>query len=82
MKCHSAQIKLVGTRTCLSLPVCLYRKELSIHKQCNKSLRINVNEDLLKFNDPALIEDFLAEVDSFKKRNCGNDVLVEIQSVY
>ena len=76
------EIKLVGTRTCLSLPKgAQYSKS---HKQFNKSLRINVNEGLSKFKDSvieefdALKSSFLAEVDSFKKRHlisCGNDVL-------
>ena len=41
------QIKLVGTRTCLSLPKgAQYSKS---HKEFNESLRINVNEELSKF---------------------------------
>ena len=47
IKCHSVQIKLIGTRTCLSL-----RKEAQYsksHEQFNKSLRINVNEESSKF---------------------------------
>ena len=84
IKCHSVQIKLVGTRTCLSLPKgAQYSKS---HKQFNKSLRINVSEGLSKFKDSvieefdALKSSFLAEVHSFKKRHlisCGNDVLAE-----
>ena len=74
------QIKLVGTRTCLSLPKgAQYSKS---HKEFNGS--INVNEELSKFKVSvieefdALKSSFLAEVDSFKKRHlisCGNDVL-------
>ena len=78
------QIKLVRTRTCLSLPKeAQYSKN---HKQFNESLRINVNQKLSKFKDSvieesdALKSSFLAEVDSFKKRHliyCGDDVLAE-----
>ena len=78
------QIKLVGTRTCLSLPK--GTQYLNIYKQYNESLRINANEELQKFKD-FVIEKFdvlrascLAEVDSFKNRHLnfsGNDVLVE-----
>ena len=64
------QIKLVGTRVCLPLPKgTQYSKS---HKQCNESLRVNVNEELPKFKDSvieefdALISPFLAEVNSFK----------------
>ena len=84
IKCHFAQIKLVGTRTCLSLPKgAQYSKSL---KQFNESLRTNVNEELSKFKDSVtekndgLKSSFLAEVDSFKKRHLisyGNDVLAE-----
>ena len=76
------QIKLVGRRTCLSLPKgAQYSKS---HKEFNESLRLNVNEELPKFKVSvieefdALKSSFLAEVDSFKKRHlisCGNDVL-------
>ena len=79
IKCHSVQIKLVGTRTCLSLPKgAQYSKS---HKEFNES--INVNEELSKFKVSvieefnALKSSFLAEVDFFKKRHlisCGNDV--------
>ena len=84
IKCHSVQIKLVGTRTCLSLPK--EAQHSKRHKQFNESLRINVNEELSKFKDSVIEEfdvlksSFLAEVDSFKKRHlvsCGNDVLAE-----
>ena len=78
------EIKLVGTRICLSLPKGFqYQKS---YKQFNESLRINVNEEFSKFKDSAIEEfdalksSFLAEVDSFKKRHlnfCGNDVLAE-----
>ena len=78
------QIKLVGTRTCLSLPRGVqYSKS---HKQFNESLRINVTEELSKFKDSvieefdALKSSFLAGVHFFKKRHlfsCGNDVLAE-----
>ena len=84
IKCDSVQIKLVGTRTCLSLPKeAQYSKS---HKQFDESLRINVNEELSKFKGSvieefdALKSSFLAEVHSFKKRHlisCGNDVLAE-----
>ena len=48
-KCHSLQIKLVGTWTCLSLlKGAQYSKS---HNQFNESLRINVNEELSKFKD-------------------------------
>ena len=43
IKCHSVQIKLVGTRTCLSLPK--EAQHSKRHKQFNESLRINVNEN-------------------------------------
>ena len=82
IKCHSVQIKLVGTRTFLSFPKgAQYSKS---HKEFNESLRLNVNEELSKFKVSvieefdALKSPFLAEVDSFKKRHlisCGNDVL-------
>ena len=78
------QIKLVGTRTSLSLPKgAQYSKS---HKEFNDSLRLNVNEELSKFKGSvieefdALKSSFVAEVDSFKKRHlisCGNDVLAE-----
>ena len=78
------QIKLVGKRTCLSLPEgAQYSKS---HKQFNESLRINVNEELSKFKYSvieefdALKSSFLAQVDSFKKRHlisCRNDVFAE-----
>ena len=84
IKCHSVQIKLVGTRTCLPLPKgAQYSKS---HKQFNESLRINVNEELSKFKDSvneefdALKLSFLAEVHFSKKWHlisCGNDVLTE-----
>ena len=49
IKCHSVQIKLLRTRTCLSLPKgAQYSKS---RKQFNESLRINVNEELSKFKD-------------------------------
>ena len=82
IKCHSVQIKLVGTWTCLSLlKGAQYSKS---HKEFNKSLRLN--EELSKFKVSVIEEfdslksSFLAEVDSFKKRHlisCGNDVLAE-----
>ena len=54
IKCHSVQIKLVGTRICLPLPKgAQYSKG---HKQCNESLRINFNEELLKLKDPVIGE--------------------------
>ena len=66
------QIKLVGTRTCLSLPNgAQYSKS---HKQFNESLRINAHEELSKSKDSVIEEfdvlksSFLAEVHSFKKR--------------
>ena len=81
-KCHSVQIKLVETRTCLPKGA-QYSKS---HKEFNESLRLSVNEELSKFK-VSLIEEFnalkssfLAEVDSFKKRHlisCGNDVSAE-----
>ena len=84
IKCHSVQIKLVGTGTCLSLPKgAQYSKS---YKQFNESLRITVNEELSKFKDSvieefdALKSSFLAEADFIKKRrliSCGNDVLDE-----
>ena len=84
IKCHSVQIKPVGTRTCLSLSK--EAQYLKSHKQFNESFRINVNEELSKFKDSvieefyALVSSFLTDVHSFKKRNlisCGNDVLAE-----
>ena len=43
------QIKLVGTRPCLSLPKgAQYSRN---HKQFNESLIINANEELPKFKD-------------------------------
>ena len=78
------QIKLVRIRNWLSLPKgTQYSKS---HKQFNKSLRININEELWKFKDSVIKEfdalqpSFLAEVDPFKKSHlisCGNDVLAE-----
>ena len=48
------QIKLVGTRTCLSLPKrAQYSKS---HKQFNELVRININEELSKFKDSAIEE--------------------------
>ena len=82
IKCHSVQIKLVGTRTCLSLQKGVQYSK--IHKEYNESLRLNVTEELSKFKVSvieefdALKSSFLAEVDSFKKRHlisCGNKVL-------
>ena len=71
IKCHSVQIKLVGTRACLSLPKgAQYSKS---HKEFNESLRLNVNEELSKFKVSvieeldALKSSFLAEVDSLKR---------------
>ena len=53
--CHSVQIKLAGTRTCLSLPKgAQYSKS---HKEFNESLRLNVNEELSKFK-VSVIEEF------------------------
>ena len=84
IKWYSMQIKLVGKRTCLSLPE--WAQYSKSHKQFNESLRINVNEELSKFKDSvieefdALKSSFLAQVDSFKKRHlisCGNDVFAE-----
>ena len=46
IKCHSVQIKLVGTRTCLSISE--RAQHSKSHKQCNESLRINVNKELPK----------------------------------
>ena len=73
IKNHFVQIKLVGTWTCLPLPK--GPQYLKGHKQCNESLRINVNEELSKFMN-SVIEEFdalkslfLAKVDSFKKRH-------------
>ena len=69
IKCDSVQIKLVGIQTCLPLPKGVQQSES--HKQCNESLRINVNGDS-KFKDSvieefdALKSSFLANVDSFK----------------
>ena len=84
IKCHSVQVKLVGTRMYLSLPKgAQYSKS---HKEFNESLRLNVNEEVSKFKVSVIEEfdarksSFLAEVDSFKKRHlisCGNDVLAE-----
>ena len=55
IKCHSVQIKLLRTRTCLSLPKgAQYSKS---RKQFNESLRINVNEELSKFKD-SVTEEF------------------------
>ena len=86
IKCHSVQIKLDGTRTCLPLPKGAQYSKSHSHKEFNESLRLNVNEELPKFK-VSVIEEFaalkslfLAEVDSFKKRHlipCGNDVLAE-----
>ena len=73
IKCHSVQIKLFGTRTCLSLPKgAQYSKS---HKEFNESLRLDVNKELSKFTVSvteefdALKSSFLAEVDSFKMRH-------------
>ena len=52
IKCHSVQIKLIGTRTCLSL--LKGAQHSKSHKQCNESLRINVNEDLPRFKDSVI----------------------------
>ena len=69
------QIKLVGIRTCLSLP-----RGVQYWKSHN------VTEELSKFKDPVIEEfdalklSFLAGVHFFKKRHlfsCGNDVLAE-----
>ena len=48
------QIKLVGTRICVPLPKGIQYSEG--HKQCNESLRINFNEELLKLKDPVIGE--------------------------
>ena len=55
IKCHSVQIKLVGTRTCLSLSK--RAQHSKSHKQCNESLRINVNKELSKSKN-TVIEEF------------------------
>ena len=72
IKCHSVQIKLVETRTCLYLlEGAQYSKS---HRQCNESLRIKANEELSKFKDSVIEEfdalklSFLAEDDSFKEK--------------
>ena len=54
IKCHSVQIKLVGTRTCFSI---LKKAQHSkSHKKCNESLRINVNKELSKSKNTAIEE--------------------------
>ena len=55
IKCHSVQIKLVETRTCLSTSK--RAQHSKSHKQCNESLRINVNKELLKSKN-TVIEEF------------------------
>ena len=55
IKCHSVLIKLVGTRTCLSISK--RAQHSKSHKQCIESLRINVNKELSKSKN-TLIEEF------------------------
>ena len=66
IKCHSVQIKLVGTRTCLSLRKgAQYSKS---HKEFNESLRLSVNEELSKFK-VSVTEEFDALRSSFFGRS-------------
>ena len=54
IKCHSVQIKLVGTWTCFSISKrAQYSKS---HKKYNESLRINVNKELSKSQNTAIEE--------------------------
>ena len=53
-KCHSVQMKLFGTRTCLSLSK--RAQHSKSHKQCNESLRINVNKELPKSKNTVIVE--------------------------
>ena len=55
INCHSVQIKLVGTWTCLSISK--RAQHSKSHKQCNESLRINVNKELSKSKN-TVIEEF------------------------
>ena len=55
IKCHSVQIKLVGTRTCLSITK--RAQHSKSQKQCNESLRININKELSK-SKSTVIEEF------------------------
>ena len=55
IKYHSVQAKLVGTRTCLSISK--RAQHSKSHKQCNESLRINVNKQLSKSKN-TVIEEF------------------------
>ena len=79
IKCHSVQIKLVGRRTCLYISK--RAQHSKSHKQCNESLRINVNKELSKSKNTVIEEFDTLKVYSFKKRSCGNDILLRIESV-
>ena len=86
---HSVRIKLLGTRTCLSLPK-LYQdynsKEISDETLAsNDTLAISENEELIKFKNSiteefdSLKSLFFAEVNSFKNKHLNsylNDVSI------
>ena len=55
IKRHSVQIKLLETRTSLSISKRVQHSKS--HKQCNESLRINVNKELPKSKN-TVIEEF------------------------
>ena len=56
------KIKLVGTRTCLSLPKLGQYSHSS--KSSNETMAINANKELIKFKD-SIIEEFDAIKSSF-----------------
>ena len=56
------KIKLVGTRTCLSLPK--LRQYSNSSKSSNETMAINANKELIKFKD-SIIEEFDAIKSSF-----------------
>ena len=56
------KIKLVGTRTCLSLPKLGQYSNSS--KSSNETMAINANKELIKFKD-SIIEEFDAIKSSF-----------------
>ena len=86
---YSVKIKLLGTRTCLSLP----KSNQDSHSKdsidetlaSNDILALSENEELIKFTNSiidefnALKSSFFAEVNSFKNKylnSCPNDVSI------
>ena len=58
LESHSVKIKLVGTRTCLSLPKLILKGQYSNSDKCsNETLAINANKELIRFKN-SIIEEF------------------------